>query len=62
MWWEPADFFGTSSTLQYCGVHPHLVGFYAGICLLTVATFVTLRLFGLQLIVVPLPRERCHAG
>ena len=49
---EALDLFGPASGPQLAGVRLHLVSFYGGVTGLVGVTFVALRLFGLQLIVV----------
>jgi len=54
---DDIDFFGSSNGPAFAGFRLHLAGFYAGIVLLLGFTLLPLRLFGLQLIAVPLPPE-----
>jgi hypothetical protein len=49
------DFLGGGSGYAWCGVRPHLTGFYYGAALLLASTLLPLRLFGLKLIVMPQP-------
>ena len=55
------DVFGGSGNPTVLGVRLHLVGFYGGAALLVATTLTTLRLFGLKLIVVPLPQQALGA-
>jgi len=54
---ESLDLFGYANSAILAGMRLHLLGYAAGIALLTVFTLLPLRLIGLQLIVVPLREE-----
>ncbi|HZN36541.1 MAG TPA: hypothetical protein VFB80_22080 [Pirellulaceae bacterium] len=58
---EDLDVFGGSANPAVLGVRLHMVSFYGGVALLVATTLTLLRLFGLKLIVVPLPVEQASS-